>query len=62
MTLQGATAMSPLGPVVEAQLEKSARLVSLFANGKRLEILYMLVAGDRSVGDLVTGTGGSISA
>jgi DNA-binding transcriptional ArsR family regulator len=54
--------VKPLGPVVEAQLEHSARVLSLFANGKRLEILSLLARGDQRVGDIVVGTGSSFSA
>ena len=53
--------MRPLGPIVEARLEESARVLSLFANGKRLEILSLLSGGDHRVGDLVLGTGASFS-
>lgn len=43
-------------------MDRAVRILSLMANGMRLEILYMLIDGDRSVGELVTGSGGSFSA
>ncbi|HUX41663.1 MAG TPA: metalloregulator ArsR/SmtB family transcription factor [Rectinemataceae bacterium] len=43
-------------------MDRAVRTLSLMANGMRLEILYMLIEGDRSVSELVTGSGGSFSA
>ena len=54
--------MMPLGRLLEDRIEQSAQVVSLFANGTRLEILYLLAEGDCSVGELASGTGSSFSA
>ncbi|MEI6875651.1 MAG: ArsR family transcriptional regulator [Spirochaetota bacterium] len=54
--------MTPLGRLLEDRIEQSAQVVSLFANGTRLEILYLLAEGDCSVGELVAGTGCSFSS
>ena len=46
----------------EDRYESVAQSLSLLANKKRMEILYLLVERDMSVGELVMGSGGSFSA
>ncbi len=53
---------TPPGPCTEPVFEQSAQMISLFANGRRLGILHMLMGKDRSAGELVKGSGGSFSA
>jgi len=47
---------------LDGRYDKAARTLSLLANGTRLEILCMLNVHDRSVGELVTESGGSFPA
>ncbi|HUX38222.1 MAG TPA: metalloregulator ArsR/SmtB family transcription factor [Rectinemataceae bacterium] len=46
----------------DRRFDRAAQTLSLLANGKRLEILVMLLEHDRSVSELVSGSGSSFSA
>ena len=48
--------------VTDRRFDRAAQTLSLLANGRRLEILVMLLDHDRSVGELVLGSGSSFSA